>query len=405
MRQRLLVLAMVCAGLLQVGAVPAQEAAASRDYVASPPRAIAEIEIVAPDDATLALLGELDIELAQGSEGMTCVVDEGQLAALDAAGVEFSVLRRGVKLKGSLSAPSSGPGTSVGDAALAERSMPGLLADCAGVCAEHNEDLPIEGGGWTSSTIQVSGAPVGAVVASSSDCSGSYLIWDFAGGPGGAIGDYLQVDLVHAGIRETIIPYGYLTDVVSTGGSAEPSAFAGSEVNGPWRLDLLYTCPGDGVYLDGWALCLRYVAQCTDPYEPNETFGSAIPVSPGAIYPFICDENDVDFFKFTAAAGQEISLYLEYMPENYDMSLISPLGTLLRSSITGGTFPESILWTAAVTGDYRVKVWPAAGAKGDVLDSYRLEVELTSPSCPDAYEPNDAFSSALAVTDGNTFGS
>ena len=170
---------------------------------------------------------------------------------------------------------------------------------------------------------------------------------------------------------------------------------------------------------------------CTDAYEPNNSFDQAWFLTPGAIQSYICDEADVDYFKFTANAGDLIHLEVRNPPANYDLCLYSPGRQELGCSTEGGTSAETIEMTASESGEYYARVYGVQGAHSPD-DPYTLEPETgsptdtpsptptdtatstptatvtptptatatTGPACPDPYEPNETFADAWPVSSG-----
>ena len=115
---------------------------------------------------------------------------------------------------------------------------------------------------------------------------------------------------------------------------------------------------------------------CPDLYEPNEDFASARAITPGvAIQAYICDANDQDWFRFNTSAGQDITVDLTNLPQDYDLELYDPGNNLAGYSNAGGTNDEHIDHTAGSTGAYRVHVYGYSGAY-DAANPYTLRVQL-----------------------------
>jgi len=152
---------------------------------------------------------------------------------------------------------------------------------------------------------------------------------------------------------------------------------------------------------------------CPDPYEPNETFASALPIGPGTHESYICYPSDQDYFKFDVNQGDTIELRLASLPHNYDLRLFDPDEGEVASSHEPGTTEEYLKFQAKEEGgEYRVLVYSAAGGSSST-DSYLLTLTMTyfetptpspsptPPSCdPDAYEPNDTFATAASIAPG-----
>ena len=156
-------------------------------------------------------------------------------------------------------------------------------------------------------------------------------------------------------------------------------------------------------------------AQCPpDDYEPNDSFEEAYAISVGEQHSaYICPSGDDDWFRFSASAGQQITvaLYGLYgdLPADYDLYLLDPWEALVAESTASGTTAEQIVHSAEQEGEYRVQVIGYLGAWSG-MNAYRLMVTLSGeptveptvpPDCPsDGYEPNDSFEEAHAISPG-----
>jgi hypothetical protein len=119
---------------------------------------------------------------------------------------------------------------------------------------------------------------------------------------------------------------------------------------------------------------------CNDPWEPNESWGAAASISTNSnVEAYICDASDVDWFKFQVTAGQQITLTLTSLPENYDLLLYSPAGAYIDGSASGGATNEQITHSAATTGAYYAFVHAPANDY-DVSDSYILRASVETVS-------------------------
>jgi len=155
---------------------------------------------------------------------------------------------------------------------------------------------------------------------------------------------------------------------------------------------------------------------CPDPYEPNDTFETAWPISPGSHQSYICGAGDMDYFQFSARLADTIQLLLTDLPQNYDLALLDPFSQERARSEEGGTDDEYIEWYVdSQIGDYtqyRVVVF-GHGDDHDAGAPYTLQLTVvtgetptptptsTPPSCAyDPWEPNDVFSEAAAISLG-----
>ena len=128
------------------------------------------------------------------------------------------------------------------------------------------------------------------------------------------------------------------------------------------------------------------VAATADPLEPDGTMGTATPLSPGrSAAARIEDLNDRDFYSFTGAMGQRVTVLLHARRIGSDLDprlfLRTSAGLLLATSqdiSTGYTTPEGADLDCRIL-DFPL---PAAG-------TYYLEVE--PEESPDAGRPEDYF--------------
>jgi|GEM_PF-1384668 len=151
---------------------------------------------------------------------------------------------------------------------------------------------------------------------------------------------------------------------------------------------------------------------CPDPYEPNDSFEGAWPITPGDLSSYICERSDQDYFKFAVALHDTVEVWLLDLPGNYDLYLFGPTHSDEGRSENPGTTNEYILMEdAKFAGDYRVLV----STKNDYspTSTYKLRVRITRaptatptrtptlPPCnPDPSEPNDTFDTARVIVPG-----
>ena len=118
------------------------------------------------------------------------------------------------------------------------------------------------------------------------------------------------------------------------------------------------------------------VSACTDPYEPNDSIPVAAALTPGTpVSGKLCAYADADYFKFTVAAGQRITVALS--PPSayyYYATLYSPSLASLTSVYAAGS-PAEGTYTATTAGTYYVKVYAATSSVSTTLP-YTLTVTL-----------------------------
>jgi hypothetical protein len=118
---------------------------------------------------------------------------------------------------------------------------------------------------------------------------------------------------------------------------------------------------------------------CPDNYEPNETMGAAAPIPVNAdITALIGAYGDHDWFSFsTTQAAKNIHITLTNLPANYNVKLYKSNGTLIGSSSSTGTAPESIIYNTPKTGTYYIWVYGYSGVY-DPVNCYTLKAATSS---------------------------
>ncbi|MBN2390919.1 MAG: DNRLRE domain-containing protein [Anaerolineae bacterium] len=127
-----------------------------------------------------------------------------------------------------------------------------------------------------------------------------------------------------------------------------------------------------------------HLPTCSDPQEPNDTFGEAFLISAGVEYlGCIPTPSDLDYFRFDVAPNTAISVELFNLPANYDLYLYDPAQVLLDSSANGGTTSEMVEYTTGLAGgQFYAKV--QSSGEWDLYNPYALKLTLTPvPVWPD----------------------
>jgi hypothetical protein len=106
------------------------------------------------------------------------------------------------------------------------------------------------------------------------------------------------------------------------------------------------------------------IVGCTDAFEPNNSKGSAKPITVGvSIVALISTATDKDFFSFANSSGQpNIKVTLTNLPANYDLKLFNSSGVSVAASHNGGTADENIIFNSAPVGTYKPEVLGKNGA-------------------------------------------
>jgi YD repeat-containing protein len=141
-------------------------------------------------------------------------------------------------------------------------------------------------------------------------------------------------------------------------------------------------------------------AFATDTFEPNDTLGSATPISPGSPrISYLSTSSDVDYYKFTVFNSQQIHVVLD-VPESVDyyFYLYDANGTLLTSASGFGVGIDEVLDYSLIAGAYYLAVRSSIGFSA----SSPYTLTLTAPLAGDVYEPNDTRGDAPDMTIGST---
>lgn len=181
---------------------------------------------------------------------------------------------------------------------------------------------------------------------------------------------------------------------------------------------------------------------CMDQFETNDTFDKAPELQLNTeYYAAICVYSDVDYYKFWVDAGDRLRANLYSMPEliNYDLELYDGNQTFLGGSYAIEGKDDSVVYDVTESGWFYMYVFPPG--HGNYSDeAYYFSMEAwsiatatpttpagptvtptatrtptrtltptatkyvsptpTTPACPDPYEPNEAFSTAWAISPG-----
>jgi hypothetical protein len=159
-----------------------------------------------------------------------------------------------------------------------------------------------------------------------------------------------------------------------------------------YQLDIdLGTAPPNG-YTD--AQCLAVDPNDLPGEDGNHTFANATPLTVGAAAQgALCYENDSDFFRFTATAGQVVALDLPVRPADYSILLYAPDGSFRQSFIAPNYAPQV---TLDVAGEWRVLVHDNVLTPTNI--PYQLLVTDLTCSQNDSYEPNNVAVQAADLT-------
>lgn len=123
-------------------------------------------------------------------------------------------------------------------------------------------------------------------------------------------------------------------------------------------------------------------ASCWDPNEPNNVYTSpkVITSLTGYTYGKICASGDVDFYKITTTATQNIIFKLATLPKNYNIETYTGTGAYIAGGYAAGTADETVTLFNRPAGSYLFRVYGATATDNDALNDYRLQITLAAPT-------------------------
>ncbi len=135
-----------------------------------------------------------------------------------------------------------------------------------------------------------------------------------------------------------------------------------------------------GSYSASATFTTQSTSTCSDPYEPNNSRSSSLPLTPTNqnLNAAISSSTDVDWFRFAnTSSARNIRVDLSNLPLDYDLELYQN-ATLRRRSENAGTTPEVAIWnTTTVASNWYVRVYGYNGAFS-TTQCYTLRISLSS---------------------------
>ncbi|MBL7729460.1 MAG: N-acetylmuramoyl-L-alanine amidase, partial [Dinghuibacter sp.] len=146
-----------------------------------------------------------------------------------------------------------------------------------------------------------------------------------------------------------------------------------------WRVKT--NCSNGGV--SGYSATQTFTtkASCWDGNEPNNVYTSPSTYNlTGFTYGKICASGDVDFYRITTTAAQNITFKLQTLPKNYNIETYTGTGTYLAGGYAAGTADETVTLVNRPAGSYLFRVYGATSTDNDAINDYRLQVTLSAPT-------------------------
>ncbi len=128
----------------------------------------------------------------------------------------------------------------------------------------------------------------------------------------------------------------------------------------------------------------------------NGSQANATPLTVGQpITGALCYQFDQDFYTFSGASGQILTVDLPVRPDAYSVYLYRPNGTLFNGYNASGPYPFGTAFTLDASGAWAVEV--AGPGLPATLAQYQLLVTDTTCGANDAYEPNNVATLAANI--------
>lgn len=148
-----------------------------------------------------------------------------------------------------------------------------------------------------------------------------------------------------------------------------------------WRLRA--TCPaGTGSYVLAQFTTTATTVTCPGIYDVTSngttTGAASIPLNTD-VFGLINVKNDNDYYRFVISTGGSITLSLNTLPADYQLSLLNSSGTVLQTSVNAGTASETINSTVAA-GTYYARVYPRNNKAFNAGSCYTLKVQTGTAS-------------------------
>jgi hypothetical protein len=156
---------------------------------------------------------------------------------------------------------------------------------------------------------------------------------------------------------------------------------------------------GSSAYSAASSFTTQSTSGCPDALEPNNsTSAPAIVSLPLSVNALIASSTDADYYRFTTAGTNNLSVTLGNLAGDYDLRLLNSAGTQLAISQNGGTTTEGITYNNAAAGTYFIHVFGYNGAFS-ATQCYALNASATpvSTNC-DTWESNNTSSTAKLIS-------
>lgn len=152
--------------------------------------------------------------------------------------------------------------------------------------------------------------------------------------------------------------------------------------DGEFFLEMQGDCREGGAGCDGpYRLYLRFV----DPFEPNDSMETAVPLDAGELIRATIDTHndvpfydDLDFFVYESQSEHSISIYINALGDNLDpdCALMDTTGKILVEDLRVGDFCH-IEHTLSVSSVYFIKIFAVCGEGGSGCQGpYSLNLDV-----------------------------
>jgi hypothetical protein len=146
-----------------------------------------------------------------------------------------------------------------------------------------------------------------------------------------------------------------------------------------WRVKT--SCSNGGTSAYSATQTFTTKASCWDANESNNVYTSPTTYNlNGYTYGKICGSGDIDFYKVTTTATQNIVFKLQTLPKNYNIETYTGAGAYLAGGYATGTADETVTLFSKPAGSYLFRVYGATSTDNDAINDYRLQVTLQAPT-------------------------
>ncbi|MHA2398996.1 MAG: PPC domain-containing protein [Promethearchaeota archaeon] len=203
-------------------------------------------------------------------------------------------------------------------------------------------------------------------------------------------GDTLHVDLFfnhfEGDLELELFDPSYINRMGSYSGDDDEFITFTADMSGDWRIRVFHAFGNSSVYYDLKIWLEDMPSTGDDGMEENDGFWDAWLLDPNYFPNLRVVKTDEDWFQLYLNDGDvvDVSIFFNKFEGNLDLELYDPSYNLRDGSYSNTNY-ESVIYTADVSGDWRIRVYHAVG---DSEVKYDMNIWIKD----DAYEYNDDLS-------------